>query len=244
MLLLSVDTSSVKASLSIAKLKGNSLDCLSQQEWLSDPKKNRMHSGLITIYLQKALKESGISLKDLDLIICGIGPGSFTGIRVSVNFAKALAFSLNIKLFAVSSLKNLAQQNRKTVKLKNKKEAVLPLIYAFSKKIYLSAYCLDTFNPILLKQVVNYDALEVLLNLQDINTWHISGDAYPLFEKYFSNETKKTFKIYSKIIYPSSLEMLNIFLDKTDKQMLDWKTLMPLYIRSSSAEELLNKKNK
>lgn len=239
MLLLSVDSSSVKASLSIAKLKKNTFDCLSHQEWLSEPKKNQAHSSVITIYLQKALKESGINLKDLNLIICGVGPGSFTGIRVSINFAKALAFSLNIKLVAVSSLESLAKQSKQLIKTKGDKEAVLPLIHAFSKKIYLSAYFLNTLNPILQKQVIDYEALEVLLSLQNISIWHISGDAYPLFEKYFSDKIKKTFKIYSKVIYPSSLDMLNIFLDKAEKNTLDWKTLMPLYIRSSSAEELL-----
>ncbi|MBE8221842.1 MAG: tRNA (adenosine(37)-N6)-threonylcarbamoyltransferase complex dimerization subunit type 1 TsaB [Bdellovibrionales bacterium] len=244
MFLLSVDTSSVMGSLSIVKTNKSSYNCLSQKKWTSD-KNKQSHDQVITVFLQEALQEAGISLKQLKLIICGVGPGSFTGIRVSVNFAKSLAFSLKIPIVQVSSLESLAYQNKKKlIKTDNKKDALLSLVHAFSKKIYLASYCSLNFSTILKKQVINYDQLEDLLSLQNINCWHISGDAYPLFKKYFSDSIKEKFKIYPKIAYPCSLNMIELFLQNSEKQKntLDWKGLMPLYIRSSSAEELLNKK--
>ncbi|KOR75446.1 Glycoprotease family protein [Candidatus Phytoplasma pruni] len=50
------------------------------------------------------LKESNISLKELNGIIVGVGPGSFTGIKVAVLTAKMLASELSIPLYRISSL--------------------------------------------------------------------------------------------------------------------------------------------
>lgn len=241
MFLLSVDTSSPKGSLSIAQLNKNSFKTLSHKEWLSSKEAKKSHSEVITIYLQEALKEAQINLAQLNLILCGVGPGSFTGIRVAVNFAKSLAFSLNIKLVPISSLTSLAQINiKKVIPSPTQSEALLPLIHAFSKKIYLASYQVNDLTPLLIKQVINYHQLEELLNTQKIHTWHVSGDAYPLFEQYFSDTIKKKLKIYPKILYPNSLDMVELFLGKQEEhKKLNWKEFLPLYIRKSSAEELL-----
>ncbi|MBE8162717.1 MAG: tRNA (adenosine(37)-N6)-threonylcarbamoyltransferase complex dimerization subunit type 1 TsaB [Bdellovibrionaceae bacterium] len=264
MLLLSVDTSSSYGSLSIVQVEKNTYHCLSHKQWISNKEQKYSHSEVITVFFQEALKEAKVTLNQLQLIICGVGPGSFTGIRVSANFVKSLSFSLNIPLVAVSSLESLAQKNKsdlakkqelKTEKNPSKKtalpltpnqpkEALLPLIHAFSKKIYLAAYTVFDFKSILKKQVVNYNELETLLSLHNIELWHVSGDAYPLFQQYFSNTFKKKLKIYPKITHPCSLTMVELFLQSSEKQKntLNWKNLLPLYIRSSSAEELLHSK--
>jgi tRNA threonylcarbamoyladenosine biosynthesis protein TsaB len=49
------------------------------------------------------LLAAGIGLADLDRIAVGIGPGSFTGIRIAVSFAKALAYGAHLPLVGVSS---------------------------------------------------------------------------------------------------------------------------------------------
>jgi len=52
----------------------------------------------------EAFSEVGLSLSELDALAVGIGPGSFTGIRVGVAFAKGLKVALNLPLIGFCSL--------------------------------------------------------------------------------------------------------------------------------------------
>jgi tRNA threonylcarbamoyladenosine biosynthesis protein TsaB len=49
------------------------------------------------------LGRANVSLAELDRIAVGIGPGTFTGIRIAVSFAKALAYGANVPLVGISS---------------------------------------------------------------------------------------------------------------------------------------------
>ena len=49
------------------------------------------------------LERAGLRLKDIDRIAVGLGPGSFTGVRIAVAYAKALAYGGGLPLVGVSS---------------------------------------------------------------------------------------------------------------------------------------------
>ena len=57
--------------------------------------------------VQQVLDEEGLGFADLDRIGVGIGPGNFTGIRISVAAARGLALSLGIPAVGVSGLRAL-----------------------------------------------------------------------------------------------------------------------------------------
>lgn len=53
--------------------------------------------------IARLLEDCGLTLRDLDRIAVGVGPGSFTGIRIAVSFAKSLAYGAGVPLVGVSS---------------------------------------------------------------------------------------------------------------------------------------------
>ena len=51
-----------------------------------------------------AMSEARVQPRDLDRVLCGAGPGSFTSLRIAASIAKGFAHSLDIPLYSVSSL--------------------------------------------------------------------------------------------------------------------------------------------
>ncbi|MGB0960400.1 MAG: tRNA (adenosine(37)-N6)-threonylcarbamoyltransferase complex dimerization subunit type 1 TsaB [Halocynthiibacter sp.] len=58
--------------------------------------------------VEDALKTAGLGLSDLDLIAVGTGPGNFTGIRISVAYARGLSLGLGCPAIGVTGLEALA----------------------------------------------------------------------------------------------------------------------------------------
>src|SRR5690554_6554572 len=69
---------------------------------------NNNHSENLIKTIEAALKEVGLLVRDFDRIICGIGPGRYTGLRVSLTVAKVFAWTLNVPLYTISSLDIIA----------------------------------------------------------------------------------------------------------------------------------------
>ncbi|MET3196957.1 tRNA (adenosine(37)-N6)-threonylcarbamoyltransferase complex dimerization subunit type 1 TsaB [Bacillus sp. OAE603] len=73
---------------------------------------NKNHSVRLMPAIDALMKECNIKPKELTKIVVAKGPGSYTGVRIGVTVAKTLAFSLNIPIVGVSSLKALASNGR------------------------------------------------------------------------------------------------------------------------------------
>lgn len=95
----------------------------------------KKQSELTIPFLQKALKENNLELKDIDEVTVTIGPGSFTGIRIGMCVAKVLASLNNIPLKAISSLNSYASLGKKIVILDAKAKRVYLGIYNDNKKV-------------------------------------------------------------------------------------------------------------
>ena len=65
---------------------------------------SKNHAGNSVYQIDLLLKEFNLKTSDLDDVYCGYGPGSYTGVRISVTIAKMLASFLDVNLYKVSSL--------------------------------------------------------------------------------------------------------------------------------------------
>ena len=62
------------------------------------------HAGELMPLIDRALKELGYELDDIDTLVVGLGPGSFTGIRIGLATALGLTLGSDKKLYGVNSL--------------------------------------------------------------------------------------------------------------------------------------------
>lgn len=79
---------------------------------LRESNEGRDHAKKVAIFVDELLKETGVQPSDLDAIAVGKGPGSYTGLRIGVSFAKGMCYALNIPLISVGSLDALVQVAR------------------------------------------------------------------------------------------------------------------------------------
>ena len=70
------------------------------------------HSQRLLPLLQQLLDEHGLTLRDVDGIAFGAGPGSFTGLRIACGVAQGLAYGLDIPVVPVGNLEALAAAAR------------------------------------------------------------------------------------------------------------------------------------
>jgi tRNA threonylcarbamoyladenosine biosynthesis protein TsaB len=66
------------------------------------------HSEALLALIDEVMKSAGLAAQDLDGVVCGAGPGSFTGLRIGMATAKGLCWALGKPLVLVSSLQALA----------------------------------------------------------------------------------------------------------------------------------------
>jgi len=65
---------------------------------------DRPHSQAIMPMLQSLLKRGGLDWNDLDMLACGIGPGSFTGLRIAAASISGINSNLKLPVLELSSL--------------------------------------------------------------------------------------------------------------------------------------------
>ena len=100
MLVLSVDTCLAASSVAVIE-DGRPLASRSEPM-------TRGHQERIAPLAKEIASEAGIAFSSLDRIAVTVGPGSFTGLRVGLSFAKGLAQALGIPCVGVNSLEALA----------------------------------------------------------------------------------------------------------------------------------------
>lgn len=100
MKILCIDTSSPLCGVSVLEDK-NLVKKLELNNGLT-------HSESLMPLIKEILEECELTINDINLLVCDIGPGSFTGIRIGIATVKAFSDSLGIPCIGVSSLEVLA----------------------------------------------------------------------------------------------------------------------------------------
>ncbi len=100
LLTLGIETSGKTAS--VAVMEHNTL--LAQTSVFT----NKTHSQIILPMVKKLVEDCEKNIQDIELIAVGVGPGSYTGIRIGIAAVKAMSFALGIKCCGISTLEGIA----------------------------------------------------------------------------------------------------------------------------------------
>ena len=105
MTLLGIDTSTPAAGACVLRADGVSFEVSPGAERLLRPP---AHAAELMPAVAEAMERAEVDWKDLDAIAVGVGPGTFTGLRIGIATARALATAAGLPLRRVSSLAALA----------------------------------------------------------------------------------------------------------------------------------------
>jgi tRNA threonylcarbamoyladenosine biosynthesis protein TsaB len=98
----------------------------------------RGHADRVLVMIDEILAEGGIALGALDCLAVCVGPGAFTGVRISIATAQGLAFGAGLKVVPVSSLEALA-----FARMRGGARRVLACLDARMNEVYWACYQAD-----------------------------------------------------------------------------------------------------
>lgn len=130
MLILAFDTSSKSASVSLQDSQSIIYEMLCNAD--------ANHSEIIMPAIDDALRRTKISISDISLFACTLGPGSFTGLRIGISTLKGFLLATEKPAAGVSSLEALALNISK-----DWASVVCPVIDAGRGQVYAALYRYD-----------------------------------------------------------------------------------------------------
>jgi len=128
MKILHIETSSKNCSVAISD--GEELLCLCEEV-----SENYKQSESLHTFVEWALEGAEISLKDIEAVSLGKGPGSYTGLRIGAASAKGFCYGLKVPLIAVNSLETMIEPF-----LGQNYDVIVPLIDARRMEVYCAVF--------------------------------------------------------------------------------------------------------
>lgn len=153
-----LDSSNIFLSVGLSK-DGKVVDKICYEAW-------QRQSEMMVTEVDNILKRNNVAKEEVDAVVVGMGPGSYTGVRIGVTIAKTIAYSLKIKIYAKSSLSLI-------------KDAEKPTICVFNARSGRSYFAVYHGHKVIEKDTVltNEEVLEYVKAHPD---YVINGDTYQL----------------------------------------------------------------
>jgi tRNA threonylcarbamoyladenosine biosynthesis protein TsaB len=212
MYILNIETATKNCSVSLAK-NGETVLCKEIAE------QGYSHAEKLHVFIEEILKETGVSLQDLNAIAVSKGPGSYTGLRIGVSAAKGLCYALGIPLIAIDTLQVLSQ------KVSIEKGLIVPMIDARRMEVYSAVFDANHAKIMEVQAEVltetSYDKMTEAI--------YFVGDCQ---EKCQTVLTKDNFHFLPEIVFPSANEMSALSYEKFLKNDFeDVAYFEPLYLK-------------
>ena len=188
------------------------------------------HSREILPSIDSLVKKAGIRLQDLDAIVFGQGPGSFTGLRIAIGVVQGLGYGLGIPVVPVSSMACIAQSVMPVIDP--------PLVFvgltARLEEIYYGAYRFedDIAVPVIPEGVVDVSELPQL----PAGKWVGYGNAMSELGTKIEKATGVSFESISREAVPTIHNLLSLGSFKFSRgESVNAIQATPVYLREQVA---------
>ncbi len=211
--ILNIETSSKNCSVCLSS-KGNLVTSFDLED------EAYRHSELLTSSIQNILSQNNIDVSGLSAVSVGIGPGSFTGLRIGLSVAKGLCYPHNINLIGISSLKIIANS------VINENKNIISMIKDKGEHYYISKYSND------LKEVVEpkiklIDRDYIFNILDDDSVIVVNTDES---NKFISDLVNEEIQVFKRTI--SSIDMISLSHKLLEeKKFEDIAYIEPMYVK-------------
>ena len=214
MKILYLETSSKNCSVAISD--NETLLCVAEEV-----SENYKQSESLHTFVEWALEGAEITLKEIDAVCLGKGPGSYTGLRIGAASAKGFCYGLNIPLIAVNSLESMKEPF-----LGQNYDFVIPLVDARRMEVYTAVYngiSGDEINPTEAKVL-------------DENSFQEFKDKKVVFVGDGAKKAKEILQLpnadFNEDIYPSAKYLVRKTLEKIKKNDFeDIAYFEPFYLK-------------
>ena len=119
--ILAIETSSNVCGISYIE-KGSCVGCVEEDI-------SKKHAEILPEFYLNLQKKTDFILDNMDAIAVSIGPGSFTGLRIGLSFAKGLAFSKDLPIVPISTMMSLAFTLKEDL-------PVIGIIHSHAKRVF------------------------------------------------------------------------------------------------------------
>lgn len=224
MKILYLETSSKNCSVAISE--NEKLLCLTEEV-----SENYKQSESLHTFVEWALEGAEISLKDIEAVSLGRGPGSYTGLRIGASSAKGFCYGLKIPLIAINSMESMIEPF-----LGENYEFIIPLIDARRMEVYTAVYDGKT------GQELSGTEAKIL----DESSFQEFKDKKILFVGDGARKSKEILQLpnadFNEDVYPSAQYLIRKTIEKIDKKEFeDVAYFEPFYLKDFHG---VKKKNK
>ncbi len=229
MKILSIDTSSNLCA--VAVLENANLI----KENILDDTKN--HSEKIMPVIAQTLEEVNLKLKDIDLIVCDKGPGSFTGIRIGVATVMSFVDSLKMPAIGITSLESLAYNV--LLNEHQKPSFICSLVDAKNNNVYFELYSTKSGVPLSILEPNCVNINDLIYTLKNYDNICFVGDGAVAHQTLLNSNFKTaSFSTHNQISsYSLGIAGLNAYNSNRKDDLL------PVYLRKSQAERAKEQAN-
>jgi tRNA threonylcarbamoyladenosine biosynthesis protein TsaB len=229
-LILALDSSTAQLSLAVLETTSAGLRLIGE----CNEQDGGKHGTKLPALLDELLKDCGLGVAHLSACVGGLGPGSFTGLRVGLSTLKGIAYARRIPLIGISSLRALALEGARGAA---QTELICTLVDARHGHLYAAIYQGPNAEPRVKEVSLRPAGLLEWMRTQDAGEARLIGEGVVVHRRALS-ESFAASRLEGSPLYPRAswlAELCSLPLPDYDQSQVF--ALEPRYVRASEAEE-------